>query len=266
VAERDELISQVQETAARLGKRTLSKAQFQRETGTSEWQVTKHFDSWNDLVRASGLQPHTQNLRIEDDDLMRAMRDAYVAAGGIVSVPRFRKACLYGDNVYSKRWGGFRNAQLQLRVWVEANDPDFPYLDQLPASRQAAAPLVERADRAPTTRESQLGDFYGEIINFRSLQHAPVNEQGVVLLFGMVAHDLGFVVERVQSGYPDCEAKRRVKGGRYERVRIEFEFRSGNFNHPPEGCDLVVCWEHNWRECPVVVLELREELRLLSPH
>ena len=23
------------------------------------------------------------------------------------------------------------------------------------------------------------------------------------------------------------------------------------------GCDLIVCWEHNWEECPLEVIELK---------
>jgi hypothetical protein len=38
-----------------------------------------------------------------------------------------------------------------------------------------------------------------------------VNEQGVVFLFGMVAKELGYMVEVVQTGYPDCEAKDKLK-------------------------------------------------------
>jgi hypothetical protein len=36
-------------------------------------------------------------------------------------------------------------------------------------------------------------------------------------------------------------------------VRIEFEFKSRNFRdhgHSPQGCDIIVCWRHNWPECP----------------
>jgi hypothetical protein len=44
------------------------------------------------------------------------------------------------------------------------------------------------------------------------------------------------VIECVQTAYPDCEAKHRVKGERgYERVPIEFEFRSSNFNPSARG-------------------------------
>ena len=52
---------------------------------------------------------------------------------------------------------------------------------------------------------------------------------------------------------------RRVEPGRWQRSRIEFEKESRNFlahMHPAAHCDLIVCWIHNWKECPVEVLEL----------
>ena len=47
----------------------------------------------------------------------------------------------------------------------------------------------------------------------------------MVLLFGSMARDLGFVVTRAQTEFPDCEAMREVQPDRWERVRIEFEYR-----------------------------------------
>jgi hypothetical protein len=107
---------------------------------------------------------------------------------------------------------------------------------------------------------------YGNPIDFRGLRHEPVNEQGVVFLFGMVAKELGYMVEAVQVGYPDCEAKRQIGPGKWQRVRIEFEFESNRFNHDPGGCDLIVCWRHNWPDCPpnIEVVELRSEIEKLS--
>jgi hypothetical protein len=43
-------------------------------------------------------------------------------------------------------------------------------------------------------------------------------------------------------------------------VRIEFEFESKSFvwhGHDAKECDLIVCWENNWPECPLEVVELR---------
>jgi hypothetical protein len=70
---------------------------------------------------------------------------------------------------------------------------------------------------------------YGDPIDFRGLRHAPVNEAGVIFLFGMVAKELGYFVEVIQAGFPDCEAKRQIAPGKWQRVRIEFEFESRAF-------------------------------------
>jgi hypothetical protein len=105
-------------------------------------------------------------------------------------------------------------------------------------------------------------NIVGEPINFRGLTYAPVNEQGVVLLFGMLAKELGFHVQLVRQGYPDCKAVRFLGDGRYEEVNIEFEFRSSGFKkHLEEDTqsDFIICWEHDWPACPanIQVLELR---------
>jgi len=95
--------------------------------------------------------------------------------------------------------------------------------------------------------------IYGDPIDFRGLRHEPVNEQGVVFLFGMVSRELGFLVEAIQGGFPDCEAKRQVSRGQWQPVKIEFEYASKNFyehGHDPKNCDVIVCWIHNWVECP----------------
>jgi hypothetical protein len=97
------------------------------------------------------------------------------------------------------------------------------------------------------------------------LAYAPVNEMGVVFLFGVMAQQLGFVVHRLQTEFPDCEAMRRVGDERCQLVRIEFEFESRNFlkhMHEASGCDLIVCWRHNWPECPLEVLELKRVLSI----
>ncbi|MFA5190520.1 MAG: hypothetical protein WC740_07340 [Verrucomicrobiia bacterium] len=105
-------------------------------------------------------------------------------------------------------------------------------------------------------------NIVGEPINFRGLTYAPVNEQGVVLLFGMLAKELGFHVQLVRQGYPDCKAVRSLGDGRYEEVNIEFEFRSSGFKAHLKSetkSDFIICWEHDWPGCPstIQVLELR---------
>jgi hypothetical protein len=121
------------------------------------------------------------------------------------------------------------------------------------------------------TRQVPLKDraTYGNPTLFRGLRYEPVNEQGVVLLFGMLAKELGYVIEAVQTEFPDCEAMRQVAPERWQRVHIEFEFESRNFRdhgHPASGCDVIVCWRHNWHECPenIEVVELSSVIKSLG--
>jgi hypothetical protein len=77
----------------------------------------------------------------------------------------------------------------------------------------------------------------------------------------MMAEEMGYRVETVATGFPDCTARRHVGGGRWESVAIEFEYRSRSFlqhGHDAEGCDIIVCWEHDWADCPLEVLALAE--------
>ena len=266
------LITELRALAERLQKKSISRAEFIRETGISEWHVLRHFDSWNQFVTASGLQPIDVS-RIPDDELMEAMYQTYITEGCITTRLRFRKVGKYSEWVYTRRWGKWENVLLEFRRWVETAHPDFLYFDRLPmppSTRTATSgepSSAETPDLAVWTPKG--GRLYGPILNFRGLQHAPINEQGVVFLFGMVAFELGFVVESVATGFPDCEAKRRVdrSGDKWERVRIEFEYQSRTFRdhgHDPAQCDIIVCWEDNWADSPVEVLELKSAIQALD--
>jgi hypothetical protein len=124
----------------------------------------------------------------------------------------------------------------------EADTPD--YCPTEPKSGSPGTPVYGPVIHAPG-----LGFIFG-----------PTNENGVLCLFGAMAEKLGFKIARIQTGFPDCEAMRVLKGGRLKPVKIEFEYESRNFYahmHDPKGCDLIVCWEHNWPDCPLEVIELK---------
>jgi len=111
--------------------------------------------------------------------------------------------------------------------------------------------------------------YYGEKMNFRSLSCAPVNEQGVVYLFGVLHDTFDFKIESIQTGFPDCIARRKITEEKWEELNIEFEFESKSFkkhNHDPDKTDMIICWRHNWEDCPddIEVIELKSMLDELS--
>ena len=105
----------------------------------------------------------------------------------------------------------------------------------------------------------------GPQIHFRGLVYAPANEQGVVLLFGMVCEDLNMVIEEIKTGFPDCIARQNF-GNVLIRKRIELEYKSSNFKtqgHDPDQCDMIICWEHDWIDYPkgkLEIISLKEEI------
>ena len=149
---------------------------------------------------------------------------------------------------------------MRLQVWQDA------------ISSAGGGRVTERHVKAIIhgTPPTSAARVFGEPLNFRGLRHAPINEQGVVFLFGMIAKELGFVVESVQNPFPDCTAKRLIDKRQriWREVRIEFEFESRRFvkhDHAHHNCDVIVCWEHNWPDCPLEVISLKEEIGKLSP-
>jgi hypothetical protein len=104
--------------------------------------------------------------------------------------------------------------------------------------------------------------IFGKKINYKSLSCAPVNEHGVVYLFGVLHDSFDFKIESIQAGFPDCIARRQISREKWEELRIEFEFESKSFvahRHDIKGVDIIVCWKHNWKECPkeIEVIELK---------
>jgi hypothetical protein len=106
----------------------------------------------------------------------------------------------------------------------------------------------------------------GEVINFRGLVYAPINEQGVIFLFSKVNRELNIEIEEIKTGFPDAIGRVKTRRG-YARRTIEFEYKSSNYDHLPEKCDILVCWEHDWSECPedIEVISLKDVIKELPP-
>ena len=181
---------------------------------------------------------------------------------------------------WKKRVGGRRGCSKEdvyrrYAEWLQAKTPKSSNLDIVRDFLQGAR-LSEKtpaADDSPASRgkrtpsyQKKEGGVFGPLLRFRNLTYEPTNEQGVVFLFGMVSKKLGFdSIERLGTDFPDCEGKRRVGNQQQlEHVRIEFEFKSSGYQgHDPNGCDVIICWEHNWRECPssLEVIALKKEIK-----
>ena len=78
----------------------------------------------------------------------------------------------------------------------------------------------------------------------------PENELGVVCLFGTMHEELGFpFIIKIGPRFPDAI----VIDEEGNTKTVEFEYRSSDFErhgHPPQECDIIVCWVDDWADAP----------------
>ena len=255
--------------------RTPSLLEFVRRSGISKYSVLRLFPKWNEAVREAKIEPCRLYVRPEDNELLTDWGETVRRKGAVPSRSAYLVTGRYYPRTIEKRFGGWPTVPQAFRKFAEGKREWTDVLALLSVAKRNerdAAREDRRCSNPPNYgRHAELRDrvTYGDPMDFRGLRHEPVNEQGVVLLFGMVARELGYLVEGMQRGFPDCEAKRRIGPERWQRVNIEFEFESRNFRqhgHSASGCDVIVCWRHNWDECPkkIEVVELSRVIKSLA--
>jgi hypothetical protein len=273
-----ELIAAAQAVAARLGRRSYTLATYVAESGFNGNQVRRHFGGWRGLALAAGLAPTEWRTRVPDDEIFRALRDVCLEAGGIVGRSAFNRSFRYSDQVMARRFGTWAATLARFRDWVAAEDPGFPLRAALEARIDAVRASEERR-RAGRKKAGRSGPPWrslgrrgcGAPLGWGPLLCEPTNELGVAIVFGVLAADLGYAFEAAGIAFPDMTARRRVKGGRssggrWEPVRVELEFRASSFvahGHDLKGCDVIICWENDWPDCPIEVLDLKAAIERL---
>lgn len=271
---RESIIEAAKRIADQCGN-PVSRSEFRKQVGITDYWIYRLFPEggWREIRELAGIERHpNDNDPLTDEQLLQEFHRVASELGAIPTWPRFASLANVSSDTIRKRFGGGPGVLQRYRDWLEKNHPDSPMirLVQVKSKHDIVAP-VSQIKGAPTSAQWAKGSgvVFGAPINFRGLRHAPTNEQGVVYLFGMVSSELGLIVEAVQAAYPDCEAKWCVdnKQNRWQRVRIEFEYYRSNFKdhgHDPAGCDMIVCWEHDWPDCPLEVIELRSVIDQLE--
>ena len=291
---KEDIIAAIQQYAEKLG-RTPTMAEMAARFHIRKHHIHRHFGGYTHALRACGLERADAGRPVAMEALFRDWAAIVRKTGKIPSlseyvlfsrysytpaITRFRKwiwvpqgmrtfaerqglAGEFADVLakvhdYCEQSGQGRNRRTvgmaleKPAEWIPAQTAGLVFAPLAHPSRATfgQAPLPPLMPDRPS---------YGAPMVPCPLALAPTNEMGVVLLFGALALQLGFVVLKIQQGYPDCEALRRMEGDRWQNVRIELEFESVNFlrhRHDAKKCDLIVCWVHNWRECPLEVVEL----------
>lgn len=234
--------------------------------------VLKHFGSYAQALRAAGLEPSGGGHQIETYELLKDWAAVARRLGKLPTMLEYDNdnSARYSSGPYQKRFRKWAEVAKAFERYASTYNCQEEWRDVLLMVEERrrrkemdSAPELSgrKARRGPTgVRLLEGQPLYGPPVAPYGVAHEPANEAGVLLLFGMLAERLGFVITHVQTEFPDCEAYREVEPGKWQRWRIEVEYRSRNFvahKHDPEGCELIVCWVHDWADCPLEVVELK---------
>ncbi|MGF1572424.1 MAG: homing endonuclease associated repeat-containing protein [Sumerlaeia bacterium] len=250
----------------------LSKSMYDSQaTDVKACTIQRHFGSWNDALSAAGLGKHANNrneidLKMLAEELLLVYRDLQT----IPTIIQITRRSRFSKNSYTRKFGGYNQFKIEAIEFLlktselsQAENESFSnHLAELKKDKRLD--VIGGAKILPHARGMTLGRQ-----GFRGIANAPTYENEVVQLFGVVAKDLGFRILSQRPQFPDCEAERLVDPlrKRYKKVLIEIELKSSDFrkhNHPLGGCDIIICWEHDWKECTKEVIELKSRIRELD--
>ena len=247
-------------------------------TKVSLYAIRRTFGNYQRALKACGLERDGSGYTLSVDELFPDWAGVVRKLGRVPTITDYR---LHGRHSYRplvRHFGSWlavpagmldygREQKLEA-AWKDVLELTAKSLLESPGEGRGRWPRRLQGSAAMASLPKPQIDleepFYGELMNDDApMIHCPTNEAGVAVLFGAVARDLGFRIARVQNGFPDCEAMRVVSPGRLQRKLIEFEYESRNFRmhqHQATRCNMIVCWRHNWPECPLEVLELKTAL------
>lgn len=274
--EKQFIVQEIQRVARSIAPATLTTDAFLKSSSVKVGKIRYYFGTWNEALAAAGLPPNAKGIRVSgygkatDDELLAEIGRIWNENGRRPTEDMMNSKGRFSVTPYRKRWGTMRVAvELYVQRFGEPCGAPKPATKELEPAKKGRGVFVIPDTHRPASRSvSRAPILYGEPLDFRGLRYAPVNEQGVVYLFGMVSRELEFLVESIRTAFPDCEGKRCLNptGTKWQHVHIEFEYRSSNFEehgHDRENCDLIVCWTHDWQDCPIEVLELKDAIARL---
>lgn len=257
--------------------RHFSMASFLVSSGLKQRDIFRHFGRWRDALLAVGVVLEHDNAPVESDDLLIDWGSVARKLRRLPGLVEYQQEGNHTRDTVRRRFDGWINVPHAFREFA-VDKPEWADVLELIATsrpnsrwrRHQKPPGLPRSrwlTRRAAGRPGNAANARGMPLDTGVFRYAPMNESGVILLFGSMAERLGFVFESVRASFPDCLAVRQVGPDVWENVRIEFEYQSRNFRHhahDPKGCDLIVCWEHNWPECPVEVLALKDEIEKMK--
>lgn len=199
-----------------------------RATDFSYEQIRRTFGTWTAAVEAAGLEANPINEPPSNKIERRTLIDEFVRVanklGKLPSHPVFSANSSISPAPFDREFGSWRKA---VHTIVTEARGRFTFDAKI---------LSETSENKSFGRSRPLGLS-------TPLLFVPRNETETLVLFALLASELGYEIEAAQISFPDLVLRQNG-----ERIRAEVEFLSSTYlahGHPISADILCVCWRRD---------------------
>ena len=212
-------------------------------------RICRKIDSWDRLKGFGGDKHYAKKLLFlyYPEDVIPIFKtehlEHFAAQLGLMDAVDKRCKELFGKSISAQDVTVGEKYEVYQAVFIDAFREVVRGREDSHALGVALYELYQPPATKPVRQAVSIARPVGEAIGEVPILFEPVNELGVVMIFGMIHKQLGFpYIVKVGAGFPDAV----VMDQDGELRRIEFEYRLSNFllhRHDPSKCDFIICWE-----------------------
>ena len=220
---KEEILEAIQECAREL-EHVPSQTEVRKMRGITVPMIRRNFGTYARLLTECKLEPRRNGQRLETETLLRDWATVVRKLKKLPSVVEYEYQSTYSETPFRVRFGkwkkvpqGFKRYAME-KGWTEEWKDVLEIIDREEQASAETAWMFNKPKvlgtggkkfEAPAKSDRPL---YGEAIRPCPMAYGPTNEAGVIFLFGTLAEQLGFIVTRVQTAFPDCDAMVGLKG------------------------------------------------------
>jgi hypothetical protein len=227
---KEEILTAIREVAEKLGHPP-SFSQLEAMTPLRRRTIRRHFGSYTWALLEAGVGSRYNAHLINTDELFAEWATVARKLNRIPSIKEFEESSKFTVGPYQRRFRHWSQVPRGMANYARKHALESHWADVMAMIRERedgrAAPLVKwPASKAGPIAMRKDRPVYGPAMVASAFVHEPINEMGVVFLFGTQAARLGFMVTLIQTEFPDCEAFVEVAPKRWQRIRIDFYTRA----------------------------------------
>jgi Homing endonuclease associated repeat/HNH endonuclease len=152
----EELLEDLRRSAKKLGRETITMAEYEEAGKTHPSTIQRRFGSWPNALKLAGLQPSRSKIGISDEELFENIKSLWISLG---RQPRYTEVkvpnSFFSAGTYENRFGSWTKALGRFVEWVNS---DSPSQHQENVEEQSAADITTQTHSVKRRTRREISD------------------------------------------------------------------------------------------------------------